>query len=743
MNCRAVVLAAAAALAPSAAAAQPAAADRFLRVKEWTGTFTIEFARSDKHVLNASEWSAGSTRWALRGTLRLAREKADVAIPHWVGTGNVTLRVHHQEQTEITHSKDSVSKYTTTESATAFNGLSGEHGCPYLTLREKTYVLHLGPYLRWPTVIQGESQLKDGGGRVVRREPIRERSEAQVSADFRGQLPAHGLRLTGRTTMPVNISNGDLRLFLRTSWPFTSHGKPPPATVTWDLAPAAEGVELVLEPEDAEAYRQWVPCGSADGDEAKPGNHLAFVAKLVGRDGKPAPAAAEKMLFELADVSREPGVAINFPPLGKGDAGPDLRFHSRKNPDLQVEAAGQKAETRRRAKGVVAAKAVVSAHDYGAHGALLALAELPDGTQVIGHLPRDPGRTELPVPKRRAGSRVADYFLIDKLGNANLPDDDDSEAVPVGDKRFPGDGLTVYEEYRGFFVNGVHRRGNPGRKELFVWDRMPKGYLEPGLRLFTGVTGLVIHQSARDTEFRHEQTVNFNFSPDTPRRTNQHAVKFVMGGKKKSKDKRGWEVPSFAGTWTVEAIPGSSKNIVVVTHSVAFEPGTDAFDRATAHELGHALTIPHHGDTDLGTVLWKASGKDKAGDTLMREFVLGDDGAPKGDDKGRLVVVRNEDDTPFVPDKRFAGADGMVLWVARQNGQHSGNSRCFMRYFVAGAYVPADTERIRVWVPSKEELGPTLCMSPRATDFVERRYGDAAKDRGNCLHRFRVSDAPD
>ena len=155
----------------------------------------------------------------------------------------------------------------------------------------------------------------------------------------------------------------------------------------------------------------------------------------------------------------------------------------------------------------------------------------------------------------------------------------------------------------------------------------------------------------------------------------------------------------------------------------------------TAHEIGHALNIPHHGHADLGWVIWK-TGKDGAGKPILTETVIGTDESARPKAKAKTITVKNEDGTPFALDKSFD--DGRKIWVARQHGQHSGDANCCMHYIIAKAYVAAGDDSLRYWISSPEVRGSSLCTAKTAKDLAARRYGDAMI--GDCMHRFRISD---
>lgn len=71
------------------------------------------------------------------------------------------------------------------------------------------------------------------------------------------------------------------------------------------------------------------------------------------------------------------------------------------------------------------------------------------------------------MPKDDNCNSIADAWEEQHGVYPCAPDADDDEQ-PEG--KCPGDGLSAYQEYRGFFVGGYHQRLNPKKKELFVYD---------------------------------------------------------------------------------------------------------------------------------------------------------------------------------------------------------------------------------------------------------------------------------
>ena len=269
---------------------------------------------------------------------------------------------------------------------------------------------------------------------------------------------------------------------------------------TWTFAPAWGDLSLVVR---IPGYDQWVPDGGPDG--VTPGNELTVHAELIGKGGQPPPQKVKKFHFELLNASRQPGNCLNWPPVSIPDpaAEPfDLRFDAGRNPGT-VFTSGSLQSIATTAAPSLKGSCVVSCCDWGAWCELRVSAELTDGRKVVGHLEGHPSLMQIPLPKRKQGSRIADAWKAAR--QIDKPDDWDEDAKPAG-PAVPGDGLTLFEEYRGVFEKktGKHARLEPSAMELFVFD--PGDLLDPDLwKARSGITAVLL------TKDQHRnQRVNFN-----------------------------------------------------------------------------------------------------------------------------------------------------------------------------------------------------------------------------------------
>ena len=233
-------------------------------------------------------------------------------------------------------------------------------------------------------------------------------------------------------------------------------------TVSWSFAPVEE-TEVSVEPESG--YDQWTPEGNLD-DPSQPGKRLTVKCE-VRKKGDPGTSRKALLEFSLPHVSEQKGVCINWPKAPASGKG--LRFHEKDFP------AGGKlkwvdATHVRTTELVDKVELPVACYDYGAWGTLRVTGN--DGLRPVKVLVRGKDTPDLDIPLDDNGNRIADAWETDK-GVKGYAANWDGAEVP-GHKN-KGDGLTLYEKYRGAVVLGAGGRTwtrlEPKEKVLFIVDK--------------------------------------------------------------------------------------------------------------------------------------------------------------------------------------------------------------------------------------------------------------------------------
>jgi hypothetical protein len=229
-------------------------------------------------------------------------------------------------------------------------------------------------------------------------------------------------------------------------------------------------VDAVIEPEAG--YAKWQPEASAGKYKPRP----LQVHVRIHKKGAPHARASEpaRFRFELHGTSREPGYCLNAPKRPDPHFQPsppdepfDLEIGATDNPALKISDKGQRAETK---DGLTDAMVLINPEDWGGYTWLTVTAILKDGTEIVAHLASDGTKRELHVPIDDNHNGIADgwekklsIFELDLPPWWNKADDPANQLAV-------GDGISLYEKYRGFEFDGAHKRLLPAMKYLFLFD---------------------------------------------------------------------------------------------------------------------------------------------------------------------------------------------------------------------------------------------------------------------------------
>lgn len=320
---------------------------------------------------------------------------------------------------------------------------------------------------------------------------------------------------------------------------------------------------------------------------------------------------------------------------------------------------------------------------------------------------------QVKVPKDDNDNQIADAWFFEKK---KLKADEDDDRFPKGNG-VRGDGISAYEEYRGFHVRNEHKRMSLVRKELFVdnRDKLPLGK-------FRDASELRVHDV--DKKELKDRVANFNSGHANV--VEQHGVILKIGipsGVGEDEITSAAE-RSFGDTLTNEM--GPPKNVV----QVLIHPGavsSDVLDEAgtVAHELGHSVSIRHHGEGG-GSKEYKLNGS--TGYNLI-------------DKKGQrtLLVDGSSLFVDLIQYKVMCPTRSSVSIVIgdKKHNTHSGHTQCFVRYtYVADGYFQEDGSfQCRGWEPDEVLFCDSKSGGYNGGNQVA---GDAA--RGKCKTQLQVND---
>jgi hypothetical protein len=413
-------------------------------------------------------------------------------------------------------------------------------------------------------------------------------------------------------------------------------------------------------------------------------------------------------VLKLSDTSKEPGVTINAPVTPSHDPLPDLRFLEQERAEVSEKGQFIKIPCKDGINGSV----YVGSFDGGGWTSLTAVAVFPCEDSLKGNLIKTGGETEIPIPKRNKGSKIATAWLT---ANGNPGEMDDGESSKGNSNK--GDGLSAYEEYRGVISQGEFKRLDPKKKELGV--KVDKGELplfSAGLKLFQNETDLKVI-------IFHEQEIGGN------RRLNKNAAsahiydqyalvlyKGLLTGLAGSvfTSSNAPDIPANTHSVVIDinAI-NNDYNIMAARESPVRLPFTvsDYIANTTAHELGHGVSIWHHGQ--------------------VPNFA-----SPVSADPNHPPPIRifNRNGSAINQPYTISGV------IGREGNPESGDLNCFMAYvpYCHWAYTRgADGAWIFNEVPMLD-VGRRICTSARGTGINVGiiYFGDAEK--GNCLSQIKL-----
>ena len=513
-------------------------------------------------------------------------------------------------------------------------------------------------------------------------------------------------------------------------------------------------------------YEKWRPLGSIK-EPGTAGNHLIVKATLEPVD-ETDPAKlpdVESFAFELKGTSQESGVAMNWPKSATDDAF-DLRIVplieypgilGDKEQSLVIE------ESDTDDAGWPTAAVRIDSLDFGGRADLEVVARLGDGREIHGQLESGGRRYDvIQLPKRLYGEWIADSWK-EKHDVTSLADDDDEEDKPEGDGD-NGDGLVLYEEYRGFAarqMRGNRVEGDPKKKDLFVLNFIGPDAWE-GIDHFEDQSGIrVVEWLEQDELDPQKRIINGNFL-DAPHKRKKDGVVYQHGIVLKTL------TPQQMGHHGAKAFrvkPGSKgklkpRSTQHVGMPARNDPTADLnrpynqdaasfairYERTLVHEMLHSVSVAHHGqgdDADTFRYVPKA----------YKEFTMPSSLFLQNNDRvNGWVDVRDE-----ATGRRFADMIGPAYdeilerltaeYVARiqlpaewrfrdllkheqwrlitqlppffwqigvDQGQGSGNELCPMRYIFAEVYVAKPPIR----TPPGESAGPytTYYLVPQDTN---------------------------
>jgi len=298
------------------------------------------------------------------------------------------------------------------------------------------------------------------------------------------------------------------------------------------------------------------------------------------------------------------------------------------------------------------------------------------------------------IPNDQNDNGVADAW--EQSGGGDMSADNDSS---LGGEVL-GDGLTVKEEYRGFYIQKKFTRLEPETQDLFAHDYA--GQYGPALQQVKGWydnCGMKMHIIHSD-EFLRDVV---NWTRTDVRRHDQYQIVVMKHNMLPLGDdtaaNRKWIDRWGRGSLGLSAVtwPRKDHHVIIIRSTVTSQQSKA---RILAHEFGHQLNVHHHGDTD------------------------------------EIVEITGLEH--LVPDGKH--------YVAVRGGEHSGHHLCFMRYDCADLFCDDDSVKTPYWfhkgkysvfTPVDQKTFTEFCKDPKGTGFNANAWCRDAK-KGACRMQIRI-----
>ncbi len=454
---------------------------------------------------------------------------------------------------------------------------------------------------------------------------------------------------------------------------------------------------------------KWIPNPEkAKGNESR---ETKVIAELYEKEGGKWVKTNEKRIitFTFDKNSKEKGECVNS---YKRLRGYDLKFYQSKNPTMNCKV-GRLIKGSAETKSTVSKKTVVvSCKDFGAFSKISATAVDCVPLKNINGKIFEVKSNAVTVPKDDNNNQIADAYE-DRVGqHPKATDDNDNKPEGNG---FDGDGLSAYEEYRGFRVKKKHRRTSWLNKDLFIYNTT--GIETNTFAVKSGFTCWEVKRGELSPERR------INFYGEYAQIVKQHGL--IM--------KRGTPSPPGAdgSTTTKTKTNGPPGNVI----AVIINPDTKAPVTTATHELGHATGLPHHGP--------------QHGKFSLLVFFPMDASEDFKEDVMRKIRARNEGTSVS---SMVVGVDSIcgqplnnIFYLYTPGTTLSGDEFCYMRYQHSKAAVYFDFRGFfmpEFECPNDSGQFNRFCDSMAGTGFNAggRCAGDAIKPGGNCKSKFVVSD---
>lgn len=494
----------------------------------------------------------------------------------------------------------------------------------------------------------------------------------------------------------------------------------------------------------SDSYDDWIPEGppvknQAANQSPQPGNDkgnsIAFRVHLEDKKkpGVELTGVEYDVEWVLSDVSKQPGYCNNYP-LKNADDKPDMIFDSiLQNSSKFTGYLPDKMKTKDYNGDV---PVIITSYDYGGYANLKATATLKYGTPIEAHFKNDK-KTVISIPKDDNNNHIADKWEL--TFNVNNYGADWDEENQDGNSN-NGDGLTLYEEYRGIIAKGKHKRLDPYHKDIIIANTSKKD-LQEALSFFAKACSMdivptevkagdeldiddpVVNKNSLSSHKQYGIVVKIQSMPSDDGDTTEQVLGQAFVKNDISNDvNNGGGMQSHRPHEPVATSP-KDVNYLGISSSIT---DNSLFDYTFAHELAHCLGVQHHGNSK--PYFFNSFDRYIIQDTALK--YISEAGVPQ-DKNALLNNLKNN-----VP-----------MMAALPGSQASGDANCIMCYNQDFEFsFPKGTGGKILYVCDiKHPNGVEFCNTKNGTDRNDKDkkpvsvFGDAITN-GNCISQFKIKD---
>ncbi len=692
-------------------------------IKEWSGSFSIIKHISKQATENGITEIINVTETTI-GSLSLDQKDSDGDLVYWYGSCSATTTINATRSVKIGDVE-----IRETLSGTGSDNFSGDESNAGISIDLSDWTYDVG-FCGADTKIDFERKVDGATKEAIDKievEPIKEYFKGLIRG-LEMLDGADNLRI-GAGLLPGNMPDEFTHIldYLDQAQNYQAPKLPKSpgnlsgseydpisnTTTSWSLSPGKkEKSEYFLAVSDETEYSNYLP---------EPEKYLAV--KIYSKSKNPLSVVVKIKLF---DVSTEPGTCLNS------------KDHDNKKADLVFDLENSSTRYQRidpttvqTSDEVTKAEILIKANDYGAYGKLSA--EIFDGSHWQPIKTED-NKKEISIPKDENNNFIADKWEKDyQIYGKNLPPDYDEEDKPEIDG-LKGDGLSLFEEYRGVISKGQHKRLDPKSKDLIIENRVGD-IISGGLQLFESASKIKVTELI-EGELPPGRQVNYN--SNTGYTMDQYGIIIAK------KEGEGGDY-GMAETLPEGVLHGTPKlceiiNIYEAALNFDYEAEVDSqyrneiseedytntqklsINSIVAHEIGHSVGAEHH-----------ATRRNHKEITISFEIPERHKDVYKAYD-----ISGNEITTYPIRIKQPISYD---------HGSASGDVNCIMCYTNLFLWVRRDInnngQRIETyWRIKPLPVTTKFCKSPRATGInkTNNGFGNAIDGAGNCLAQMRVKD---